>query len=54
MKHHGRRRGAFFYGRSFEYVAESIRQFGWKQPIVVTDVPEEFTEQLKKEQEGAK
>jgi len=27
---------------------------GWKQPIVVTDVPEEFTEQLKKEQEEAK
>ena len=27
---------------------------GWKKPIVVTDVPEEFTEQLKKEQEEAK
>ena len=27
--------------------------YGWKSPIVVTDVPEEFTEQLKKEKEGA-
>lgn len=35
MKHHGRRRGAFLLWRSFEYVAESIRQFGWKQPIVI-------------------
>ena len=35
MKHPGRRRGAFLLWRSFEYVAESIRQFGWKQPIVI-------------------
>lgn len=27
--------GCFPFGRSFEYVAESLRQFGWKQPIVI-------------------
>ena len=27
---------------------------GWKKPMVVTDVPTEFVENIKKEQEGAK
>lgn len=25
----------FYAARSFQYVAESIRQFGWKQPLVI-------------------
>ena len=28
--------------------------YGWKKPIVVSDVPQDFIDQLKNEKEGAK